>query len=117
MKRGGRPKLGTSSLTSIPTPEEVKYDIDISLVRPNNSEDTLKHCLCMYCNGLIVGPIMLKCEHGSCYRCFVDNNFKKPIEETVCLTCEARIESDSDIKTSGFLQTCIDNLNSKCNKG
>ena len=115
-KRVGRPKLGFWSNELIPAVEEIAYDVDLDL-KPYNSVKTLEQCLCIYCKQIIIGPILLKCEHGSCRNCFIENNFKKEMKGTECMRCKTPITAESDLSSSGVLQKCIDNLNVKCNQG
>ena len=78
----------------------------------------LDQCLCVYCDKIVIGPVIFKqCEHAACRACFLDKNFKKSIKETVCFKCSSPIASETDLYVSGFLQKCIDNLQVRCDRG
>jgi hypothetical protein len=114
-KSCGRPKTIVWSNNDVPKIDDIDYKVSLARVRQQNSH--IEQCICIYCEEIIVGPILLPCEHGSCRSCFLKNNFKTPITGTPCVKCNTVITSATDIKASGLLQKLIDYLNVKCDQG
>ena len=99
----------------MPEIRDIDYKVSLARVRQQNSD--LEQCLCIYCEEIIVAPLRLPCDHGSCRSCFLKNNFKKPITETTCLRCNTHLSSTTDIKACNLLQKLIDTLKVKCDQG
>ena len=113
---GGCPKNGEWSFASVPETKTIQYAVELSTLRDFNSH--IEKCLCVYCEKVMVGPLMFRqCEHGSCRSCFLEKNIRKPMAFTVCERCGVPINSELDLIASGVIQTLIDSLNVKCNRG
>ena len=112
----GPPKPGCWSNPKIPDVKSVTYDVPLSTLKLCNPH--WEKCVCVYCHEVMVGPILFRgCDHGSCRKCFFDENFRKPMITTVCNKCSSPVSSEDDVIPSGVLQTMIDNLNVKCTEG
>ena len=117
IKRGGRPKIGTWMKDHIPEVQNVVYDLQIPLLLVRQNNKHLDQCLCVYCEKILVGPLLFRaCEHAACQSCFLDVNFKTPITDTVCPKCSVKV-SEKDLIASTLLQSCIDNLIIICDPG
>ena len=93
-------------MSLIPSVKEMRYSINESVYSCNPGA-LLENFMCIYCNNIVVGPIFLKCEHSSCRSCFISENFKNPIKETMCTKCDTCLESPGDMSTSSLLQSVL----------
>lgn len=74
-------------------------------------------------------PIIFPGEHDSCRSCFINKNFKNPVNETFCPACNITTSGVLFLKSTPdvvmfhfslapqFKKKLIDNLKIKCDKG
>ena len=109
----------------VPESKEVNYALgnllpvsspSLLFVELNSLNSNVRQCICVYCNNLIKGPIMIECEDGACRLCFLKHNLLKEIDGTTCPRCEKSIDA-SKLSASRMMQAFINNLKLKCGKG
>ena len=105
----------------VPTSKEVRYNINDAFLlrlRKFNLQLDMEQCICVYCSKIITSPLLFRlCEHGSCRPCFMEFNFKRPVNDTMCPKCSTKITSSADVIACGVLQRLIDKLSIKCDQG